>query len=103
MDDRESNEPGADPGVFGGSGEVRICRAAAGGGVRLGGADAGAAPVREPEAAGKGLVRRYMARMTGLSRAQVTRLIGGYAQDGAGEGGSVSAHEVRHALHGGAM
>src|ERR1700753_2034466 len=25
---------------------------------------------------GKGLVRRYLARMTGLSRAQVTRLIG---------------------------
>lgn len=27
---------------------------------------------------GKGLVRRYIAKMTGLSRAQVTRLIGGY-------------------------
>jgi len=26
--------------------------------------------------AGKGLVRRYVAKMTGLSRAQVTRLIG---------------------------
>jgi transposase InsO family protein len=29
---------------------------------------------------GKGLVRRYMAKMTGLSRAQVTRLIGRYRQ-----------------------
>jgi len=30
----------------------------------------------------KGLVRRYVARMTGLSRAQVTRLITGYADTG---------------------
>jgi len=30
----------------------------------------------------KGLVRRYVARMTGLSRAQVTRLIAGYAGTG---------------------
>jgi transposase InsO family protein len=31
---------------------------------------------------GKGLVRRYTARMTGLSRAQVTRLIAGYRETG---------------------
>lgn len=31
---------------------------------------------------GKGLVRRYVARMTGLSRAQITRLIAGYAKTG---------------------
>jgi hypothetical protein len=31
---------------------------------------------------GKGLVRRYVAKMTGLSRAQVTRLIGCYQQGG---------------------
>lgn len=31
---------------------------------------------------GKGLVRRYIAKMTGLSRAQVTRLIGQYRQRG---------------------
>jgi transposase InsO family protein len=31
---------------------------------------------------GKGLVRRYLARMTGLSRAQVTRLITGYGKTG---------------------
>ena len=31
---------------------------------------------------GKGLVRRYLAKMTGLSRAQVTRLIGCYQQGG---------------------
>jgi hypothetical protein len=30
----------------------------------------------------KGLVRRYIARMTGLSRAQVTRLIAGYSRSG---------------------
>jgi predicted DNA-binding transcriptional regulator AlpA len=32
--------------------------------------------------ANKGLVRRYVARMTGLSRAQVTRLIAGHRQTG---------------------
>jgi transposase InsO family protein len=31
---------------------------------------------------GKGLVRRYLARMTGLSRAQLTRLISGYGKTG---------------------
>src|SRR5882724_1741941 len=31
---------------------------------------------------GKGLLRRYVARMTGLSRAQVTRLITSYADSG---------------------
>src|SRR3981081_3328006 len=31
---------------------------------------------------GKGLVRFYVAKMTGLSRAQVARLIGSYQQDG---------------------
>jgi hypothetical protein len=31
---------------------------------------------------GKGLVRRYVARMTGLSRAQVTRLIAEYRTTG---------------------
>jgi hypothetical protein len=31
---------------------------------------------------GKGLVRRYIARMTGLSRAQITRLISGYVKSG---------------------
>ena len=31
----------------------------------------------------KGLVRQYIAKMTGLSRAQVTRLIGSYRQNGA--------------------
>ena len=30
----------------------------------------------------KGLVRRYVSRMTGLSRAQVTRLIAGYSKTG---------------------
>ena len=34
------------------------------------------------ERPGKGLVRRYIARMTGLSRAQVTRLIAAYGKTG---------------------
>ena len=37
--------------------------------------------VRVPRAA-KGLLRRYVAKMTGLSRAQVARLIGGYLATG---------------------
>ena len=49
--------------------------------------------------ADKGLVRQYVARMTGLSRAQVTRLIASYAANGSGEGGDVSAAQVRRALH----
>jgi transposase InsO family protein len=39
---------------------------------------------------GKGLLRRYLAKMTGLSRAQVTRLIGCYQQ-----GGEVKARPYR--------
>ena len=41
----------------------------------------------------KGLVRRYLAQMTGLSRAQVTRLIAGYRTTRAGEGDGVSAQQ----------
>ena len=44
---------------------------------------------------GKGLVRRYLGRMTGLSRAQVTRLITGYRKYRAGERGGLSAHQFR--------
>src|ERR1035438_627997 len=45
----------------------------------------------------KGLVRRYIAKVTGLSRAQVTRLIGQYAENGTlqvrrGRGRRYSAH-----------
>ena len=36
----------------------------------------------ELKRAGKGLVRQYLAKMTGLGRAQVTRLIGCYQQGG---------------------
>ena len=37
------------------------------------------AGLRKPD---KGVLRLYMAQMTGLSRAQVSRLIGGYQQTG---------------------
>jgi hypothetical protein len=37
------------------------------------------AGLRRPD---KGILRHYLAQMTGLSRAQVTRLIGGYQQTG---------------------
>ena len=48
---------------------------------------------------GKGLVRRYLSRMTGLSRAQVTRLIALQRAHRAGESGRLPADQVRHALH----
>jgi hypothetical protein len=44
--------------------------------------DACAAPLCTLNRREKGVLRRYVARMTGLSRAQVTRLIGGYADTG---------------------
>src|SRR5437868_2908167 len=53
--------------------------------------------------AGRGLLRCYLAKTTGLSRAQVTRLIGQFPEDG--EGGSSRVpqatlpqpvHEARH-------
>jgi hypothetical protein len=45
----------------------------------------------------RGVVRQYIARMMGLSRAPVTRLITGHRKTGLGEGDRVSAHEVCHA------
>src|ERR1700683_4489676 len=66
-----SDEPGANPGVPGRQRWSAVRRAATRRGLCLDGADTGAASVR-----------RYVARMTGLSRAQVTRLIAGYADTG---------------------
>ena len=34
----------------------------------------------QQERAGKGLLRQYLGKMTGLSRAQITRLLGRYRQ-----------------------
>jgi hypothetical protein len=70
-------------GFLAGSGEVPF-RAEAGRGVPLGGTDVGAARVRQSRAGEQriGAARQYMARMTGLSRAQVTRLIAGHRQTG---------------------
>ena len=48
---------------------------------------------------GKGLVRRYLCRMTGLSRAQVNALDSAATPHGTGESGGLSADQVRHALH----
>jgi transposase InsO family protein len=44
---------------------------------------------------GKGLVRRYLAKMTGLSRAQVTRLIRCYQQGGAVKARAYRRHRFR--------
>lgn len=42
--------------------------------------------------AGKGLIRQYVAKMTGLSRAQVTRLIGKYLKNGKLEAAEYERH-----------
>jgi hypothetical protein len=47
----------------------------------------------------KGFVRRYLARMTGLSRAQIARLIGRYAAHGQVKATRVSAAQVRRPLY----
>jgi len=48
---------------------------------------------------GKGLVRRYIAKMTGLSRAQAARLIRSYQQGGESEAASLSAASICQSLH----
>src|SRR5437588_10040332 len=48
------NESGADPGIGGCQQRDAICRAAAAGGIRVGGADTGSAPVRRPAEARQG-------------------------------------------------
>ena len=77
-----STEPGADPGVLGGEWGGSICgqrRAEVYHWVER-------TLVRHQYAslgrADKGVVRQYVARMTGLSRAQVTRLIAGHRKTG---------------------
>ena len=52
---------------------------------------------RQQSREGKGLLRAYGLKMTGLSRAQVTRLIGQYLRRGEGDG--VPASPFSHALH----
>src|SRR5258708_38323988 len=49
--------------------------------------------------AGKGLVRRYIAKMTGRSRAQVTRLIGQYTEQGEVKVRRARRHRFRARYH----
>lgn len=49
----------------------------------------------------KGMLRRYIGKMTGLSRAQVTRLISRYKQSGPGERAELPAKPVCEPLHAG--
>jgi hypothetical protein len=75
-------EPGRDPGVFGRQREISIQ------GQNREAMCGWAARTLRPQRyqalgwAGRGLVREYVARMTGLSRAQVTRLIRQYPRGG---------------------
>ena len=50
---------------------------------------------------GKGLLRDYVVKATGLSRAQVTRLIGQYLATGKVEEKSTSGDDFRACTHGG--
>ena len=96
-----SGEPGADPGVFGGEREVRFA------GLRRAEVYAWVERtlVRHEYAslgrAGKGLVRQYVGADDGVEPGASDAADRGASQDGPGEGGRVSAHEVRHTLHGG--
>src|ERR1700735_2748808 len=69
---RRKAEPGADPGLGGSQRRGAIPVPGPEGVVRVGEPDVA------PAGFGKGLVRRYIAKMTGLSRAQAARLIRSY-------------------------
>ncbi len=94
-----SREPGADPGVSGGQRRGAVCRAAARGGVRLGGADAGAASVRQPGPVGKGFSAEVYRPDDGPEPGAGDATDQGVCQDRAGESGGLSTQQVRHALH----
>ena len=75
---------GIDPGVPGRKRRTPVCRTAPRRDICVDRTDFGPARVPGPalNRIEKGLVRLYLARMTGLSRAQVTRLVTGYADTG---------------------
>lgn len=82
MDDSEAGSPEQIRAFLAGSGEVRFAgqqREEVYGWVEQTLVRQQYASIDKP---GKGLVRRYIARMTGLSRAQVTRLITAYGKTG---------------------
>src|ERR1700731_2117244 len=82
MDDSEATSLDKIPGFLAGSGEVRFAgqkREEVYGWVEQTLVRHQYASLDRPA---KGLVRRYIARMTGLSRAQVTRLITGHRKTG---------------------
>jgi len=94
-----SREPGADPGVPGRQWRGAICRATARGSVRLDGADAGAAPVRQPGPAGQRFGAELHRPDDGSEPGSGDAVDHGIWQDRTGEGCEVSTYQVRHALH----
>ena len=66
-------EPGTDPGVSGSQRGSRVCGSRSEGGLQLDQLHAMRAGVLEAEQSDQGLVRLHVQKMTGLSRAQVTR------------------------------
>jgi hypothetical protein len=67
----------------------------------MGEADGGRAAVPRAGQGGKGLLRSYLAKTTGLSRAQVTRLIGQYLATGKVEEKRIQQATISEPVHGG--
>jgi hypothetical protein len=79
---RRTTESGADSSVSGRPRRGRIQSVESKGTIRV---DRGHAATQDYDGlgrSGKGLVKRYIAKVTGLSRAQVTRLVGQYVANG---------------------
>jgi len=96
-----SGEPGAGSGVFGGERGGSIRGGTAWGGLRLGGEDTGAARVCRfgPRRQGRGAA--VCGADDGAEPGAGDTAEHGASQDGAGEGGRVSAEKVQHTLSGG--
>src|SRR6266571_5264477 len=73
-------EPGADPGVFGSQPGGSVRWKTAWGGVRVDHTNPATAALPGTGKAVRGLLLRYVAKMTGLSRSQVTRLVARYVE-----------------------
>src|ERR1017187_8944899 len=76
------NEPGRDPGFFESQRSRAFRRREKGGGLRLGERVPGEQNWDALGRTARALLRRYMEKMTGVSRAQITRLITRYGEDG---------------------
>ena len=96
---QQSNEPGADTGVLGWQWRDAIYGAGASGGGWLGGTDAGAARVGQPEPARQGIGAPVRGADDGNEPGAGDAMDRQLRPDGAGGGNEVRAEEVQRALH----